>query len=176
MNSENVKNLKIQLYHYQNRINLLATAIYIQVDNFVDFDDCAMYAKKVTNNVTAYANVIKSKAIEGKKIIVDVARNNIASAHKVVVYSYGFARQMVQADALAVKNAFDTNRSLFIAYLKNLELEMYYSPEQSIKLIETIKQYVNCFLNNMTSNVVYRRLAHEEEVDRINLQTAEVHA
>lgn len=176
MNSERVKSLKIQLYHYQNKINMLATVLYTQIDNFVGFDDCAILARKVTNDIKGYVNSIKNKAIEGKNIVVDVTTNNVASAHKMAVYSYGFAKQIVQADALALKVAFDTNRSLLIAYLKNLELEMYYSPEQSIKLIETIKNYANNLLNNETSDAVSHSSAREENVIGLNNQTAVVHA
>jgi len=163
MRSERMKNLKLQLKLYQTKTNDLASEIYKQVDNFVGFEECKNYASKLSNDVITYVNGAKNKVVESKNVIVDVASNNIASATKMANYSYYFMKQMVDADVQALRIALDTNKSLLIAYLKNLELEMYYSPDQSIKIIETLKQYANVILKNNTSDTVSQSSAHVHE-------------
>lgn len=178
MTSKKMQKLKVQLYNSQNKVTTMASKLFTQVDNFVGFKDVMKYAKKVTNDTKNYGLTIKNKAIEGKNIIVDLTTNNIVSASRMAVYSYGFAKQMVQADAQAMKMAFDTNRTLMMAYLKNLELEMYYSPDQSIKLIETFKQYANGLLNKENSDAVTESSANilNGNMDRINEQMASAQA
>lgn len=202
VNSQKLRQLKIQLYNYQSKIHTIAKDVYTTADNFVGFEDCAAYTKrvssdcisytkkistdcvlatkKVSNNVVNCGNSIKNKAIEGKNILVDVTANNLVSAYKIAGYSYGFAKQMVNADANALKIALDANRSLLLSYLKNLELEMYYSPDQSIKLFETLKNYASSGLSLLkeTSDAVSHSsaMAHEEEADALSVSLNVVHA
>lgn len=202
INSKKIKQLKIQLGNYQNKATSVAKDLYTKADSFIGFDECATltkkvssdcvsytkevsnnclsYTKKVSDNVLNTASSIKNKAIEGKNILVDVTTNNLVSAYKIADYSFGFAKRAVSADAAAVKIAFNTNTALLVSYLMNLELEMYYSPDQSIKLFETLRNYANNGLSllNETSDTVSQSsvFAHEDEGDALSIHHSAVHA
>ena len=165
MRSEMLKNLKIKFYHYQNRASVLAKNIYTQVDSFIGFNDCNQYARKVTSDIKTYYINFMDKAVDKKNVLVDITTNNIASASKMAIYSYDFAKKVLMADLQAFMTAVDTNKTLIFTYLKNLELEMYYSPDQSIKIIETIKQYANGILNKDASDSVSHSSAQAREED-----------
>lgn len=154
MRSERVQNLKTYLYNCQNKIYALAKEIYNQLDSFVGFQECKQYSKKLSADIICYLNSARNKVIDGKNTLVDVASNNFSSASKIAIYNYEFIKQIMKADVDAMLVAMDTNKKLLLAYLNDLELEMYYSPDQAIRVIETIKHFANGILQNHASDTV----------------------
>ena len=163
MRSEFMKSIQNQLIYLKMKSYTFVKEIYKQIDNFVGFDECKQIIKNLISNIKNRFDQTLKIITSAKNTTVNIFKNNMTSTSKVAIYSFEFTKRILQADIQALSAAIDTNKELLLGYLKNIELEMYYSPDQSIRLVETLRKYATIILNGESSEAVPHSSANKAE-------------
>lgn len=142
INSEQFKNAVKHLRIAKLSIVAFSKALYSGVDSYVDFDECYNQSMQISNQLVEQYERVKNMASEGMKSVSEVVCKNVNGLTENVSYNYQYAKQSLSTDYDSLKEVLLTNKDLFINYIKNLELEVYYSPLKSIKVMENLNKFI----------------------------------
>lgn len=151
--SERLKTVISNLKTAKQTVLVYSQLVYKQVDEFVDFESCYKQADELSEKCLDLYKRVKEVSVEGKNTIVDICSKNASSLSETVYYNYEYAKKSVSTDFGSFKEALQANRELFLAYVKNLDLEMYYSPEKSFKLVESLRAMMVMTVNTIRKQI-----------------------
>ena len=142
INSEQFKNAVKHLRIAKLSIVAFSKTLYKAVDSYVDFNECYNQSMQISNQLVEQYERVKNMASEGMKSASEVVCKNVNGLTENVSYNYQYAKQSLSTDYDSLKEVLLTNKDLFINYIKNLELEVYYSPLKSIKIMENLNKFI----------------------------------